>query len=161
MTSLVLTHAKCRSGRKISKRRRWSSYPESSKNEKVETRPPKTSHLRQHILLVLFLTSPLWMLSPLQGSKTPTKGLLVSPFGENPKNNPPTSPDSPPPRDCFLLKTRNLPSLTFVRAMEDKVLPERTETIKGLSSLAPSTKMGGAEVKINVNRTDSLPVRGS
>ena len=131
--------------------------------EKVETRPPKRSHLLQHVLHVPFFISSLWWtLSPLRGPKTPTIGLLVSHFEEIPRNNPPTSPDSPPPpRDSFMLKTRNLlPSLPSVQTAEDKALPERTETIKGLSSLAPSIKKEGAEVEINISRTDSLPVWG-
>ena len=132
------------------------------KNEKAETRPPKRScPLFQHVLLVLFLTSLLWTLSPPQGPKTPTIGLLVSRFGGTPRNYP-TIPDSlPPPRDRLPQKTRNRPpSLTFVREAEDKVLPEKTETIKDLSSLAPSTKEGGAEVEININMTNSLHVGG-
>ena len=62
------------------------------------------------VLLVPFLTSLLWTLSPLRGQKTPTIGLLVSPFTEIPRNNPPTSPDSPPPpRESFMPNI--LPSL--------------------------------------------------
>ena len=160
MTSLVLTHAaKCRSGRRVSKEKVKLDISRVSEEWEVETRPPKRSHHPlQHVLLVLFLTSPLWTLFPHRGPKTATIDLLVNPFRGNPRNNPPSSPGSlPPPMDSFPLKTRNLPSVTFVWAAEDKVLSEKTETIKGLSSLAPSTKEVGAMLEINVNRMNSLP----
>ena len=47
----------------------------------------KSRHLLQHVLLVPFLTSPLWTLSPPPGPKSPTIGLLVSPFGRNPRQS--------------------------------------------------------------------------
>ena len=58
----------------------------------------------------------------------------------------------------FSSSNGQFPSLIFIRAAENKVLPEKTETIKGLSSLAPSTKEGGTEMEINVNRTDLFRV---
>ena len=134
----------------------WESRDKAAKKKSSSssTRPPR-SFLHQ---------SPLDAISTPRSKESyqrPPCTPRVSPFGGILKNSPPTttSPDNLlPPRDSFPLKTRNLLSLTSVQAAENKVLPAEKKTIKGLSSPAPSTKEGGAEVEISVNRTDSLPV---
>ena len=127
-------------------------FDERESRDKAAKKKSSSSSTRPS--LYLSLQSPLDAISTPR-SKDSYQRPRVSPFGGILTNSPPSSPGSLlPPRDSFPLKTRNLLSLTSVQAVKNKVLPAKKKTIKGLSSPAPSTKEGGAEVKsVYIGRT--------
>ena len=91
-TSLVLTPARSRNGKRIRRRRKWIWSLMFSRNVRVGKRLPER-RLLQHVRQDHFHTSLPWTLSILLRPRIPNNVLRANPFGETPTSNLPFGPD--------------------------------------------------------------------